>query len=322
MDPTRDARTRASFAVIDSAFESSLVAVVQSVLGYEVSLVEMKSGASSTNFRAEGGGQSWVVRVDSFRSLHDVKSDDDYADVARRSGVIVPKRYIWAGTVDGAAVTIRDYVEGSAPTGPNLTSPIVTLAALQLAAIHGSTLQENRNWFYEVPLQTYAHWNLPTDDVIERAVDTVRNISDELLAEVLSGPKRLIHTDYRPDNWLMTRSGLAILDWEKATAGSAQLDFGLAIFHVFALGGHGHAIDFLAAYTSAMKLPIMPEAWIVAASLFFLVDTEINFRNAEKLQLDGPDQRHREYYRSYCRPAFERFEKDTDLAAGIMPAID
>ncbi|WP_028707691.1 aminoglycoside phosphotransferase family protein [Propionicicella superfundia] len=296
-----DARRRVSNgAVVDRGLMDQVATELSALTGAAAQVEPLASGVSSANLYCRSGGHEFVARIELFRSLADLECDFAYAESAARHGVNAIPLPVWIGHVGRAPVSIRPWITGAQADVAEMTPALAYLAGRQLAFVHGARVPTGRAWFYEEPLADPTGLRLPDRPLVETALRNCVALPREGV---------MVHTDYRASNWVVSESGLHVLDWEKAAPGPRLFDLGLAAFHFAAWPGPAWrdlVQRFLDGYTSvygAQRFGEVVDAIRTAGSVFYLVDAEIFGRTRDAEVASPIDRRHAEYFLRYCEPA-------------------
>lgn len=323
----RDARTRKSTVPANAQLIDSAWRRAQEILQTELEVRELASGVSSLNFLLVAGSNQFVLRLDLYRSMENVAFDADLAALCSNAGVSVPPRPLWTGTVRGVPTTIRSFLPGRTMLDPNYaTETAYEDAGRQLAIIHGIVATVTRPWFYDAPIRDLKTLELPDSPLVEAARSLAMHLAYEMPSTVWA--RGLVHTDYRPSNWLVTDSGVTVLDWEKAAIGPVLFDVGLAAFHLATADDDNlwpdYLLAFLRGYESLAPNHLfgrrsLADMLAFAASIYYIVDAEIWIKETQKEVMEMLDSRHAEYFTTYCTPRYERLHirlsRITDLLA-------
>lgn len=295
---------------------SAIPSLLQQLLGSgSLTYEKINSGVSSLNYLVTHGTGQYIVRFDLFRSIAELNIDLRLSREAARWGVTTLPNELHVGDLYGLPVVVRPFIPGRAlDPMKKLDAPFMAMAGRELGLLHTCPARSERRWFYAEAVSEPDRIRSGIGDLQSKARAIV-NECHGLLTEHRISRSGLIHTDFKSDNLIRSGDRIHVIDWEKATTGPQLFDLGLALFHLVALEDEVTAWSrtraFLSGYRAAnpltdTELNVLPEFICYAASIFFLIDAEINELTSASVQKTDVGTRHAAYYRNYCIPAFSR----------------
>jgi homoserine kinase type II len=228
LDAEQISRVCASFGVVVRSFEGVL------------------AGSVNTNYEVvTAGGERHFLRVYEEQDADGARRETELVSVLARLGVPTPAPLArtdgtgHTAAVRGKAAALYPFVAGTIRCQKTVSEADTHAVGRALAAVHlaGERLDPSRGLtcpsrfgpeairsrlatITERPLSSDA----PADEVRAAAIRIERSLDDVLRAPPTAPELPLIHGDLFRDNVLFHASGLALLDFESASIGSASFD--------------------------------------------------------------------------------------------------
>ncbi len=184
-------------------------------------------GITNHNFRARFGGQEVVVRLpgNDTELLGSDRSGERVANSLAATAGLAPQV---VATLDDPAVLVTAFVEGPTMEAADLREP-ATLAAVgaALRTVHGCDAIEAAFDAFRL-VEDYARATRArggeVPDAYERAQAVAARI--EAIPSFAAEAPVLCHDDLLPANFIASRDGIRIVDWEYAGMGNRWFDLG------------------------------------------------------------------------------------------------